>query len=152
MQVTEQEWKLLYSWVWAFVIRAVAVIIHTGIPSFWCSTFLGFSMLTALCWRTQWPKAVMVDTWGKQGAYLRECGVEECKGVLPKLPFSANLFICPLCGLQMSLLNSLKIGPFSFTVINLSGQENLLIFKLVRTQNISETVNTWNANDNLPYR
>lgn len=142
----------------AFAVRAMMVIIHTSVPSSWCLTFLGFSMLTALCWRARGPKAVMVNKGGKQGATWERVWVEDWKGTLTipfsgeLPPFSATLLICPLCGLQTSLLNSLKMRPFSFYHDKPEWARECINCLNWRGHSISETVKTSKTNDNLPYR
>lgn len=47
INLNRKERYLSYSWVWAFVSRAVVVAIPLGAPSSWHLTFVGCSMLIA---------------------------------------------------------------------------------------------------------
>lgn len=91
-----------YPWVWAFVFRALADFSH----------FLAF--LEVLPEKATGFKIIMVCRQIEQELAERKCGVEDCKGDLRKLPFSAILCICPLCRPEARLPRSLKIGAALF--------------------------------------
>lgn len=95
----------------------------------------------------------------KAGDCLREnCELKTVQGHLTVPfseelpPFSATLLLCPLCGLQTSLLNSLKMRPFSFYHDKPEWARECINCLNWRGHGISETVKTSKTNDNLPYR